>query len=49
MELEKKGFDIRAIRPPTVKQSRLRMSLNVSIDDSSANAFLNCLDNSLRQ
>ncbi len=49
IELEKKGFDIRAIRPPTVKKSRLRMSLNVSIDDSIANQFLNCLDNSLRQ
>ena len=26
--LMKRGFDIRAIRPPTVKESRLRISIN---------------------
>lgn len=27
-QLQEKGFDIRAIRPPTVKESRLRISIN---------------------
>ncbi|HMV78217.1 MAG TPA: 8-amino-7-oxononanoate synthase [Leptospiraceae bacterium] len=32
--LKEKGFDIRAIRPPTVKESRLRISLNSGISAS---------------
>ena len=31
--LQKEGFDIRAIRPPTVKESRLRITINSSIDE----------------
>lgn len=29
--LQEKGFDIRAIRPPTVKESRLRISINANL------------------
>ncbi len=33
-ELKKKNFDIRAIRPPTVKEPRLRISINSGIERS---------------
>lgn len=34
LHLQEKGFDIRAIRPPTVKESRLRISINSGITKS---------------
>ena len=39
--LQEKGFDIRAIRPPTVKESRLRISINAGMTKE---LILNLLD-----
>ncbi|MCB1180004.1 MAG: 8-amino-7-oxononanoate synthase [Leptospiraceae bacterium] len=43
-KLRQGGYDIRAIRPPTVKKSRLRISLNVSIARNDINNVLNILN-----
>lgn len=40
--LQEKGFDIRAIRPPTVKESRLRVSINAKITKDTIQKVLNC-------
>lgn len=44
IHLQKKGFDIRAIRPPTVKESRLRISINASITKELILNLLDCLN-----
>ena len=41
--LQEKGFDIRAIRPPTVKESRLRISVNANISKEVILQVLDCL------
>lgn len=41
--LEKKGFHVKAIRPPTVKESRLRFSLNAGLDGAQFGALLRAL------
>lgn len=38
--LKENGFDIRAIRPPTVKESRLRISLNSGIQSENIQSLL---------
>lgn len=43
--LQEKGFDIRAIRPPTVKESRLRISINSNITRELIQKVLECLPN----
>jgi len=43
--LQQKGFDIRAIRPPTVKESRLRISINSNITKELIQKVLECLQN----
>ena len=50
-ELQRNGFDARAIRPPTVPENtaRLRLSLNSNLDESTLQTFLYVLQNSLRQ
>ena len=50
-ELQRNGFDARAIRPPTVPENtaRLRLSLNSNLDESTLQTFLYVLKNSLRQ
>lgn len=42
-KLQEKGFDIRAIRPPTVKESRLRISINAGITPNIIKYLLNSL------
>lgn len=41
--LQEKGFDIRAIRPPTVKESRLRISINANTSREDVLKVLDCL------
>lgn len=41
------GFHAKAIRPPTVKQSRLRISVNAGINRVAADQFLQALKNSM--
>ncbi len=41
--LQEKGFDIRAIRPPTVKESRLRISVNANTSKDNIFQILDCL------
>ncbi len=41
--LQEKGFDIRAIRPPTVKESRLRISINANTSKENIFQVLDCL------
>ena len=50
-QIQNEGFDIRAIRPPTVPEgsSRLRVSFNVNLDEKVLTAFSNCLSESLRK
>jgi 8-amino-7-oxononanoate synthase len=40
-ELQREGFDVRAIRPPAVPEgtARLRVSVNVGLDDSTLREF----------
>ncbi len=42
--LTQKGFHVKAIRPPTVKESRLRFSLNAGLDDAQFTALLRALE-----
>jgi 8-amino-7-oxononanoate synthase len=44
--LQAEGFDVRAIRPPTVPigTARLRVSLNTSLDDATLDRFVRVLD-----
>ncbi len=41
------GYHVKAIRPPTVKQSRLRISVNAGINAAASEKFLRALDASL--
>ena len=43
--LEKKGFLVGAIRPPTVKKAILRVILRTNIQIEKINYFLDILDN----
>lgn len=49
--LQAQGFDVRAIRPPTVPEgsARLRVSLNVNLDEKTLNDFSAALSPLLRQ
>ena len=43
--LQAEGFDVRAIRPPTVPPgtARLRIAVNVNLDDALLNSFASAL------
>lgn len=49
--LQAKGFDVRAIRPPTVADgtSRLRICISLNIDESHIDNLYNALDNIMRE
>ncbi|KRB49041.1 8-amino-7-oxononanoate synthase [Rhizobium sp. Root708] len=49
-ELQSNGFDVRAIRPPTVPEgtSRLRLSITLHVAVSQVNAMLGCLADVLK-
>lgn len=48
--LQSEGFDVRAIRPPTVAEgtSRLRVSLNAGLSEVEIDWFVECLQRSLK-
>jgi 8-amino-7-oxononanoate synthase len=46
-ELQKEGFDVRAVRPPAVPAgtARLRVSINAGLDEAVLIRFVSCLEN----
>ena len=49
--LQTEGFDVRAVRPPSVPEgtARLRVSLNVGLDDNTIDRFASVLSRELRR
>jgi 8-amino-7-oxononanoate synthase len=47
--MQARGFDIRAVRPPTVPEgtSRLRLALTLNVDDAAVEAMVDALGDEL--